>query len=185
MILGAIAMTFILISTYTTFNTNITAISVNTDYLDWNNTFPAVSICLLRGKSTEMIRDIFPINPNDAKLELKKPYIKYMSFIKMVASYLYHNPTQNIEVFEPYCANENLTCGVNITLLREILSPKTCDEIIVGVNYMGTNYTCQELFKPFRTEIGLCFIANSLHSVYVHLFLYRPINTIKLFLKMV
>lgn len=173
MILGAIATSTILISTYSTFKGDLTAISVSTDYLDLNISFPSVSLCLLRGKNTNLLREHFPMDGSNNVKEV--PRKMYMNFIKMVSSYMYHNPhsfidpAQNVKTKEDYCEDLNSTCGVNITLLRDLYIPKKCDEIIVGVTFMGKNYSCQEIFKTYRTELGLCFIANNLHSVYVNL----------------
>lgn len=170
MVLGVFAMTGILISTYATFTTDITSISLDKNYLDWNNSFPAISFCLIRGKNTSTLREFF--NKYWSENNMRKPD-KYMSYVKMVLSYIYHSPNHFIEPCDPECATLNETCGVNITYLRDKFVPKTCDEIIVGVSYRNRNYTCQELFVKYEyTEMGTCFIANSLHSVYVIFYLF-------------
>lgn len=46
----------ILISTMESFASQAISISVETSYLEFNNTFPSISLCFIKGRSTNSIR---------------------------------------------------------------------------------------------------------------------------------
>lgn len=46
----------ILLSTLDAFATGAISISVETSYLEFNNSFPSISLCMIKGRSTSSIR---------------------------------------------------------------------------------------------------------------------------------
>lgn len=92
--------------TFRQFYADSISIGVETTYLDWNNTFPAVSLCLIRSRSfTEVEKYIKSLNLPEAMLTKK--------FVRNLHEYIFTNPTNMF--FKPnYCDGLNSTCGVNI-----------------------------------------------------------------------
>jgi hypothetical protein len=100
------------------------AISINIDssFLHWNNTFPAVSVCFAKGRSTTALKTYF--GEYWRTNNVTKP-TKVMSFIKLVQSYLFINPNNLISTDDDYCGQQNKTCGVDFDALRDIVSSRS------------------------------------------------------------
>lgn len=63
------------------------------------------------------------------------------------------------------CRGLNASCGVDIAKLRKQFLPQKCSEFMFNVTYLGRPLNdCEELFKLQNTEMGYCYIANSLYS---------------------
>lgn len=152
----------IFMSTYKTFTNEVIAINLDPNYMQFNNTFPAVSLCLVKGKLTTplqaLLNEMFTADNNNQIKSL-------MKHVKIADILIYHNPLQKSFVDFNHCLTQNKTCGMNLEMIKEKLLVKECDEIIVNVMYQGKTYSCKELFVKYHTEMGMCFIANSLHSV--------------------
>lgn len=54
----------ILILTSERFNSDIISIGIDSAYLNWNTTFPAVSLCLVKGMNVKVLRFRFHIKDN-------------------------------------------------------------------------------------------------------------------------
>lgn len=160
-ITSAWQMSRIFLLTFRSFENDAISINVDTAYLHWNNTFPAVSICFSKGRNTNAIRNYLMEYWEANQI---KPPQKVMSYIKLLQSFLFQSPNQPIEILDDYCQYQNETCGLNLKVLQNRFLPKKCDDFIVNVTYLGRLYECQDLFKLFHTEMGYCYIANSLHS---------------------
>ncbi|XP_058456589.1 sodium channel protein Nach-like [Malaya genurostris] len=48
--------------------------------------------------------------------------------------------------------------------MQHLFLPQSCEEILIDVKYLGMRYACQKLFKPSNTEMGPCYVSNSLFS---------------------
>lgn len=156
-------MGILLKSTIYTFRNEVININLDRNYLEFNNTFPAVSICMIRGKTREPMRlylnEYHQSQPNGS-FDMNK----LMTHVKVAQTFLYHSPMSQLEEFQ-YCEKQNESCGLNLTILTEKFAVKECDEAIIAASYKGKNYTCKDLFVKYRTDMGLCFTTNSVHSV--------------------
>lgn len=111
-IISGVGMVYILRLTYKKYYTDLITIDVDTLFLHWDNTFPAVSICLTKGRSsTEKLKDY-----------VKKASIPYtvsdVSFIRLIHSYMFMSPENLRFPLKNECAGLNETCGLDIALLR-------------------------------------------------------------------
>lgn len=105
-------MVFILQLTLKRFYTDVITIDVDTSYLHWDNTFPAISICLTKGRSsTTKLKDYL----NDAKIPYSSSEI---SFVRIIHFYMFMSPDSLGFSLKKECAGLNETCGVDIELLR-------------------------------------------------------------------
>ncbi|KAG5671585.1 hypothetical protein PVAND_001778 [Polypedilum vanderplanki] len=142
--------------------TTSTEINVDTAYRDFENVFPAVSICLNKGMNTDEIkRNINPIFIRVNKSEVKLTYRHF----KAIQSYLFLNYLEPVESINmEHCTDLNETCGVDFYSFRERVTPKTCEGIIKKMYYLGKEENCTKYFEKFSTQFGICFVANSLYT---------------------
>lgn len=69
-----------------------------------------------------------------------------------------------MEMEECYGENINSTCGVDVDVIRNLLLPTTCSDIIFNITYKGKYIgNCDDIFKLQHTEIGSCFTANGVY----------------------
>jgi len=95
----------------TRFQTDSTSIGVTTTYIHWSNTFPAVSICLIKNKITdEFTQTVRRRVPPNKTVE--------NTYVKNLYEYLFLIP-ENSNIKEAYCRGWNSTCGVNILEMRK------------------------------------------------------------------
>lgn len=144
------------------FSSKATSINLDVNYRDWNNSFPAVSICLMKGRSTDGIRDFLLDYWNATNFPTPNRPIRHYRNVQNLLFMTFHQPLDGIDVKR--CLELNSTCGVNIEIVRKELLPKSCRDFMPLVKFLGREIKCEEIFKPHRSEIGNCFTANSLFS---------------------
>lgn len=152
----------ILSRTMTDFSGKTTSINVDTAYLDWNNTFPAISVCMTKGRSTNHIKDYLL---NYWKTSSDPGPSRPIRFYRAIQSLLFinfHQPLDGVSV--DTCLELNNTCGIDIEITKKALLPKKCSDFMIYVTFLGKQINCEDFFKPHETEIGFCFTANSLYS---------------------
>lgn len=163
---------FIGISTYSMFvllaqnaddyESQATTINLDTNYKDWNNTFPAISVCLTKGRSTNKIKDFV-----DAYWKTTNQTAPNgIRYLKTILSYIFLNPYLPLDgIIEKTCVGYNETCGVDLDILRRYLLPQSCKVFMRDLFYFDQKIDdCESIFKYFKTEMGDCFTANSLYS---------------------
>lgn len=113
-------------------------------------------------------------------------------YYKFIRDYVFVTPIMPIEAFD-YCRQLNSTCGINLDVfieqvnkskeakknhsidtdypysfafaLHPQLFPKTCSDFMFNLTYMGREHKqCENLFKMHKTELGVCFVANSIYD---------------------
>ncbi|XP_062134083.1 uncharacterized protein LOC133844200 [Drosophila sulfurigaster albostrigata] len=139
----------------TRYRTDSTSIGVTTTYIHWSNTFPGISICLVKNKPTEAFTQaIRQRAPPDKKVE--------NIYVKNIYEYLFLIP-ENSNIKEAYCKDWNSTCGVNIVELRKEFLAQSCKTIIKEL-YFGNKLIedCESIFNFHELEVGNCFLANNL-----------------------
>ncbi|KAL9705155.1 hypothetical protein quinque_008673 [Culex quinquefasciatus] len=142
-------------------NDETVQIHVDTSYLHWNNTFPAVSICYTKGRSLNSISKF--LDDYWVKTNTTKP-AKAGNYYRVAQSYLFVNPNSNVEVRGAICEGMNATCNLNLETMQSIFFPQNCSEIFMDVKFLGKPYNCDDFFERFDTEMGPCFVANSIYS---------------------
>lgn len=155
-------MCMILSTDLNEFNTKATSINLDTNYLDWNNTFPAISICMTKGRSTEKIKTYMTDYWNETDQPIPTRAIRYYRAIQSLMFINYHQPLDGVNVEN--CLEFNETCGIDMDILHKDLFPQTCEDFMTYVAFLGQEVPCEDVFKLHQTEIGDCFTANSLYS---------------------
>lgn len=155
----AVCMARSLRSTLQDFDSDVVDLNLDTAYLHWTNTFPALAICLARGSSVLNLAQLA-----HADLERRQAAVppNFHRYVKTLHDYLFLNPTVELREFE-YCAGVNGSCGVDIEAFRAQLMPTHCAQFMVNVSFLGRPVAdCADLFRYTVTEMGVCFVANSL-----------------------
>lgn len=138
-----------------------TSIAVDTSYRHWNNTFPAVSICMTKGASVKIEEYMLNYWKSINQPPPQRP-VSYFRAIQKLMFISYLHPSENVNVKK--CLEFNETCGIDLEIMRRELLPQSCNDFITKVKFLGTEFPCEEIFKFHQTESGICFIANSLYS---------------------
>lgn len=137
---------------YTHYHENTIRFTTRTDYLDWNTTFPAITIC--------EIANVEKIWMESDRLE-ENSKGKLDHFIR------------EISFFTGTCYSCLSTCGlepictVNFTKLTTMFRAK-CTTMFLSCMWNGKPLDCCKNFRPIQTEYGTCFSINSLHSPNAH-----------------
>lgn len=109
-------------STFDRFANDSININVDTMYLRWENTFPAVSFCLVKGNLSIVKEFVSPfMKENNITIPRKYGVVKYF---KLLQDYLFLSPNNLIDEFE-FCDTLNSTCGLNVELLQKLVSVPT------------------------------------------------------------
>lgn len=87
------------------------SIGFETTYLQWNNTFPSVTFCLLKNRSTTIIQEYVKGQ--------NIPYkVSESNFVRTLQDYIFSNPN-NVYFKTSSCKGLNSTCGVDILQTRK------------------------------------------------------------------
>ena len=149
-------------TTINDFGSKSTSINLDTNYRDWNNTFPAISICMMKGRSTTKLKEYMENYWSSNNIPIPPRAIRYYRAIQSLMFINYHQPLDGVNVAD--CMKFNNTCGIDLNVLKNDLLPQTCNEFMVSASWLGREVPCETIFKLHKTEIGQCFIANSLYS---------------------
>uniref|UniRef100_A0A1A9ZV42 GPS domain-containing protein n=1 Tax=Glossina pallidipes TaxID=7398 RepID=A0A1A9ZV42_GLOPL len=131
------------------------SIGFETTYLQWNNTFPSVTFCLLKNRSTTIIQEYVKGQ--------NIPYkVSESNFVRTLQDYIFSNPN-NVYFKTSSCDGLNSTCGVDILQTRKKLFATSCEEFMFNVSYLNIPHkNCSDIFKFHELEMGYCFVANNL-----------------------
>ncbi|XP_075978336.1 sodium channel protein Nach-like [Anticarsia gemmatalis] len=127
---------------------------VETGYIDWDTKMPTVAVC-----ETANDPKIFNVSDTiwtpqhlmdleDALREIA--YYRGVSFVLVENCYLNPKP-------DPMCPLSNYSYYAN--LVRS-----NCDRILKNCSYNAKQFPCCEHFLPIQTDIGPCFIINSVQT---------------------
>ncbi|EDS42153.1 amiloride-sensitive sodium channel [Culex quinquefasciatus] len=129
---------------------NSLSFSIDTAYLHWNTTFPAVSVCQLLNDETmaEMLEN---------NLGPDRPH-RLDNVISEIAFYggTCHSCEDCARGLPP-----TTTCPANFTALASVYR-LGCPALLADCTWLGQSFDCCELFRPLATEFGRCFSVNSL-----------------------
>ncbi|KAF6200687.1 hypothetical protein GE061_005131 [Apolygus lucorum] len=140
---------YLLMASWYSFQHNAVNFGVETAYLDWNTTFPSITIC-----EHEAPDKIF-----DAGTTL------YGEGRNMNLDFF----VRDIAFFDGTCNSCTAHCGttVNCTddfnrIVVQVRAP--CDDLMGDCAWGGVAFNCCLHFLPVKTEIGTCFSLNSKHT---------------------
>lgn len=110
-------MIFILMLTYTRYYHDSVNITLDTAYIRWTNTFPAISTCISGSSQIngiKMFTRAYLMATNQTLPHKENTYYKFMR------NYLFVTPTSPIRPFD-YCLQLNSTCGINVDTFKEMV----------------------------------------------------------------
>ncbi|XP_037720353.1 pickpocket protein 11 [Drosophila subpulchrella] len=118
--------------------------NLDTIYLNWNSTFPAITVCEIY--NAERIWDLSDSNfgvEHDMHMD---DFISEIVFYRGVCS---------------SCEDcSKMRCPANFTLLVDVFRSK-CHQLLVNCSYLNELFDCCDQFLPLPTEYGLCYSFNS------------------------
>ncbi|XP_053681671.1 sodium channel protein Nach [Sabethes cyaneus] len=123
--------------------------SIDTAYLHWDTTFPAVTVCQVL--NDESIADLL-----DQELGPERDY-KLDNVISDIA--FYGGTCFACEE----CTKGLLQCPKNLSLIVEKFR-LNCTALILDCFWQNEPFDCCQLFLPLETEFGECYSINSLNS---------------------
>ncbi|KAM7353604.1 pickpocket 29 isoform 1-T1 [Cochliomyia hominivorax] len=145
----------IFLLTLTRFFSDSISIGIETTYLHWNNTFPAVSFCLTKNRSSSRVMEF-------VKSEQIPHKVSATNYVKNIHDYMFTNPN-NIHFKEDYCDGLNATCGVDILRVRKELLPSSCEDFMTNITFRGILHeNCTDIFTFHELEMGYCYLSNNL-----------------------
>ncbi|KAI8125107.1 Pickpocket protein 19 [Lucilia cuprina] len=154
-IISAWNIIWIFLLTLTRFFSDSISIGIETTYLRWNNTFPAVSFCLTKNRSSSRVMEF-------VKTENITHKVSATNYVKNLHDYMFTNPN-HIHFKEDYCDGLNSTCGVDILRVRKELLPKSCEDFMTNISFRGMLYeNCTDIFTFHELEMGYCYLSNNL-----------------------
>ncbi|XP_024084069.1 uncharacterized protein LOC106664971 isoform X2 [Cimex lectularius] len=147
---AAVYATFLLVSaTWYNFQHNAVSFVVETSYLDWNTTFPTVTIC--ENEAPDKIFDF------SRKLFGKVRNMNLDFYLR------------DITFFDGTCNSCSMHCGITMNctedldmLINELRSG--CANLIGSCYWNGRQFDCCKHFLPLITELGVCYSLNSLQT---------------------
>ncbi|XP_030761597.1 sodium channel protein Nach-like [Sitophilus oryzae] len=132
-------------SLFNNYNENAISFLTETTYLDWNTSFPAVTLCQISEIDFNLTEDITG-DQDPASLEF------FLVDILFFTGTCYSCQTDCKS-----CSKINLAKVVN--KLR-----KPCNKLLDTCQWNNFDFNCCEKFLPLETEYGVCFSLNSLHT---------------------
>ncbi|XP_064212424.1 sodium channel protein Nach-like isoform X1 [Tribolium castaneum] len=143
---GAIAITY---SNWMRYLANPTVVSIQKDFRNWLNPFPAVTGCFVdktdKKKADKYIQEKWGINSSDPK------YAYYMDFIKIVSNITYKNLGQ----LDKFVTDPKLQ-NIDLTDLTAKVHPDLSGTLVTFDTKHKTKWDL------IMSELGMCFSVNSL-----------------------
>ncbi|KAJ3659698.1 hypothetical protein Zmor_011372 [Zophobas morio] len=150
---GAVAITY---SNWMRYLANPTVVSIQKDFRNWLNPFPAATGCFINRidnkKADNYIQEKWGVNSSDPI------YDHYMSFIRVISNISYSN-LKNLEQFSGDLSLQD----VDMFDLSLKVHPDITGTLVTFDTKRKTFWT------PVMSELGICFSVNSLFSNYLSL----------------
>lgn len=148
----------ILTASIRSLNEQSISFTLETTYLGWNTTFPAVTVCELYNseKIWDIATEIYGNNRNNQIDEFLGDVSFFYGTCFSCASIC--------------MLNNNSECPKNLTYIVEKFRAK-CEEIFVECSWNNVIFDCCSNFLPLETEFGLCYSFNSKYTKSDHLHL--------------
>lgn len=146
-IISFLCMMWILLTTLESFSERTINFNVQTTYLGWNTTFPAITVCeLFNGEK------LWDVNSEIYGRTLDN----FNDFIGDIA--FFYGTCFTCE----HCVNRE-GCPTNFTKLA-INFRSACKDLFDDCKWNGEAFNCCASFLPLETEFGVCYSFNSLHT---------------------
>ncbi|XP_047025988.1 sodium channel protein Nach-like isoform X1 [Helicoverpa zea] len=125
------------------YTTDAVSYSVETDYLEWDTPFPALTVC------------------EEANPAWIKKYLVQNNLPASLATF-----SQEVSFRSVKFCRSCVSCEMGKTCVQNFLElvngiRKKCDELLTDCWWDGKHFPCCERFHPIATEFGKCFVFNS------------------------
>ncbi|KAJ3649088.1 hypothetical protein Zmor_020850 [Zophobas morio] len=141
-ILSFYAMILVFKASYKSYTDNAISFVTETTYLNWNTSFPAVTLCEITSSEVEW-------NGDQEEVEAIQQFIADLIFFTG-SCYSCHTPCTTCE---------KLNFAETVQKFR-----KKCSQLLSRCKWNEISFDCCEKFLPLETEYGVCFSFNSLHT---------------------
>lgn len=130
---------------YNHYQENTMRFTTRTDYLEWNITFPSITIC-----EVSNIEKIWTITGNMQTQNIEKldRFIGEIAFFSGTCFTCFST-----------CENES-ACVMNYPEITKLIRV-SCEEFFVSCKWNNNPIDCCNKFKPLQTEYGICFSINN------------------------
>ncbi|KAM3962325.1 sodium channel protein Nach-like [Aphomia sociella] len=133
---------------YNHYQENTIRFTTRTDYLDWNTTFPSITVCeIINVEKLWAIRKKMGNNDTE-KLD------HFLGDIAFFSGTCYSCTST--------CKNEKL-CNIDYTQFTNNIRA-TCKELFISCKWNGKAINCCKNFMPIATEYGTCYSINNKHA---------------------
>ncbi|CAH2232843.1 jg16605 [Pararge aegeria aegeria] len=129
---------------------------VETTYLDWETKLPAVAICDIDSSSNK-----YKIFDTTAKI-WPSGYGYDLDDVLFDIAYFRGRAYNLVRVCLP--EDRNPYCPLSNYSYYASLIRSTCPEVLANCSYNNETFDCCEYFQPIETDVGLCFIINSIQT---------------------
>nr|XP_026492257.1 sodium channel protein Nach [Vanessa tameamea] len=144
----------LIIAAWNAFITNPISFGVETTYTDWDTRLPTVAICeLSNDDKIYNVSDTIWTSKHLLDLEdvLKDvAYFRGVAYSLLAVCYAKNN-------YDPRCPLSNYSYYAQ--LIRS-----SCPEILKNCSYNDNEFDCCEYFQPIETDMGVCYIINSIQT---------------------
>ncbi|KAF9418788.1 hypothetical protein HW555_004455 [Spodoptera exigua] len=144
----------LIISSWNAFVESPISFGVETTYTNWETKMPSVAICesIYMDNVFEVADAIWPplhlLDLEDALKEIA--YFRGVAYV--LVSTCFTNPDP-----DPLCPTSNYSYYAN--LIR-----RDCNKILKNCSYNNKEFSCCEYFQPIETDVGPCYILNSIQT---------------------
>ncbi|XP_013186814.1 pickpocket protein 19 [Amyelois transitella] len=126
---------------------------VETTYKDWNTDFPSVAVCENDNtRRIEAISDKLWGEDHDFNME---EVLKEIAFFKGITYYT--SEFCGLENPLPDCVKGNLSQYASMVR-------SSCEDTFANCSWNGESFPCCKYFRPMETELGTCFVINSIQG---------------------
>ncbi|XP_041979423.1 uncharacterized protein LOC121733272 [Aricia agestis] len=149
---GAILL---ILAQYDAYHNNPISFVVETTYKDWDTNFPAIAVCEQdnAGRIEEVSDGLWGVD-HDFNIE---EVLKELAYFRGLSYYVTQYCTSNDSLAECTKIHTNLTYYANLLRLP-------CSDFIHNCTWMGKQFDCCKYFRPLETELGVCFVINSIQG---------------------
>ncbi|XP_046391545.1 acid-sensing ion channel 4-B-like [Ischnura elegans] len=139
-----------LVETWNVYENNPISFVIETDYLRWNTSFPAVSVCEENNDgrvfevADQLLGKVHDYNLDDV--------IKEISYFRETTFYINH-----------YCV-DNMACPQTGLQKIAVMVRSPCEDVFESCRWNSVAFNCCSRFIPVYTEVGTCYTINSLHD---------------------
>ncbi|XP_063363829.1 sodium channel protein Nach-like [Cydia amplana] len=143
----------LIIAAWDAFRDSPISFGLETTYTKWNTELPSVAVCEA-SNDDKLFSVCDAIWPPDHLLDLEDA-LKDITYFRGISYSL--TEVCAIEKPDPGCLLSNYSYYAS--LIRS-----ACPELIVNCSYNDEPFDCCEYFQPIETDVGTCFIINSIQT---------------------